>query len=95
LGTGAFGPVVLYEYGVDPATLKAQTSARVKCEVPELSYRPLEGQAPDEFDEAPATSPRSNRQLTLTTTWLERVNAYLAAMQSAPKNPRIPTAAPK
>jgi hypothetical protein len=57
-------------------------------EPPELSYRSLTAEAAAELDVAPATSPRSDRPLTLTTTWLERVNAYVNATQPAAKNLR-------
>jgi len=123
VGTGTYGPVILYEYGTDPATLKTRpgqeprrgnggASVRPKrpfadgrtgrpdrsirggvaakadeFELPELSYRPLPEDTQEAFDVVPLTSPRSDRELQLTTTRLERVNAYLDATQPPTKGP--------
>jgi len=134
VGTGVYGPVILYEYGTDPATktrgcsplplskLKTRADQQLRhgnqgasvrpkrpsadgrigrpdrsirggvaakadgFELPELSYRSLPEDTQEEFDVAPPTSPRSDRELQLTTTWLERVNAYLDATQPPTKN---------
>lgn len=96
LGTGLYGPVYLYEYGTDPNTLfKAATrlregrrvpairaSADAKAEIPPLTYRPLIADAQNELNVKPLKSPRSGLNLRLTTTWLQRVNAYLDASKA-------------
>lgn len=53
-----------------------------KQEAPALSYRPLPGNVANDLGVRPTTSPRSDRALTLSSTWLERVNAYRAAIGS-------------
>lgn len=108
VGTGAWGPVILYEYGTDPAMLVMKASPRARnlgrgrsiragsdaglkaepFEPPELSYRPFDGDPPEQYRLAPTTSPRSSRTLSLTTTRIERVNAYLAAAQPGTKTVR-------
>ncbi|HEO71483.1 MAG TPA: hypothetical protein ENN80_09475 [Candidatus Hydrogenedentes bacterium] len=106
LGTGIYGPVVLYEYGTDPFTLiegktalprlrvlgkgrsiRAQLVPKAKAfEPPELSYRALDGHRPEVFGDTPTTSARGDRSLTLTTTWGERVDAYVSALESPTKD---------
>ena len=101
ISTGVNGPVELYEYGTDPAHLvKSASRARrrpdrpapairkrglAKAEAPALTYRPLTGAASSELDVLPGLSPRSDRQLLLTSTWLERINAYLDTLDYAAK----------
>ena len=99
VGTGSYGPVVIYEYGTDPtATAKAQPrrakdparlairhNAAKASDPPPLSYRTFPDNESAQLDTAPATTPRSTRPLTLTTTWLERIEAYLATMESGAK----------
>ena len=94
LGTGEYGPVTLYEYGYDPSELaKSIRLARserpggvpsvrrnaAKAAEPELVYRPLTADAVSDLNQTPLTSPRGDRELTLTTSWLERLDAYYAA----------------
>lgn len=95
LGTGEFGPVVLYEYGTNPFDLVKSTRAprkgrahnpairgtgvNFKADLPELSYRSLTADVQSELNVKPATTPRSETALTLESSWLERVNAYNAA----------------
>jgi len=100
LGTGVYGPVYLYEYGTDPADLlkrvrvprKDRATPRirnlgpVKAEMPELSYRAIPEQQQGELDVRPALTPRSDWELGLTTSWLERVNAYRTAMGTSVKS---------
>lgn len=104
VGTGDLGPVYLYEYGVDPATLikkappragalgrgrsiraTGETGLKTTFEPPELSYRSFAGAPPALYQTTPTTSPREDRALTLTTTRIARVNAYLAATESTAK----------
>jgi len=103
LGTGVYGPVILYEYGWDPTTAKSLAPAWTRgCnplpairagvslkadEPPALSYRPLTETAEQQLDKCPLNTDRSALPLTLTTTWLERINAYRLAIQ----NPQFPT----
>lgn len=97
IGGEGTGYIALYEYGTDPADYnKAARAPRHeraggvpairhsadKAEVPDLSYRPLGAQAMSELQQHPATSLRSDQPLTLPTTWLERVNAYRAAIEA-------------
>lgn len=48
-------------------------------DIPALSYRPLREDVQANFDVRPTTTARSDKELTLESTWLERVNAYNAA----------------
>jgi hypothetical protein len=43
------------------------------------------------FDEAPATTARSSRDLRLTTTWLKRIQDYVAAVDNPAKSTRLRT----
>ncbi len=95
--TGDLGPVELYVYGTDPYDLvKTGQPSRVKpdragltvrylgpekAEIPDVSYRPLTAEAQTEFSITPTTSPRGNRNLTLTSSWLARVNEYRASLK--------------
>ncbi len=100
LGTGADGPVVLYEYGTDPNTLVKKIADKAvaafsggrsirrgaadmaksdKTTIPAISYRTLTDSERARFNVAPATSPRSTSALQLTTTWAQRIDAYLTA----------------
>lgn len=56
----------------------------------ELSYRPLPADTQAELNVRPAASPRDPKKLTLTTTWLDRVNQYRNALdaKTAPKAAR-------
>ena len=104
VGTGAYGPVYLYEYGTDPAAkngvevvaggfgggrsvrlggTNTKDAAPADFEPPALSYRPLIADVEAELRTAPEKSPRSERELTLETTWLERVQSYRANVKSA------------
>ncbi|MBI5094425.1 MAG: hypothetical protein HZB26_18560 [Candidatus Hydrogenedentes bacterium] len=96
VGTGAYGPVVLYEYGTDPAAKKSLLGERkpraagvpsirvhqtdgtkVNLDTREL-YRPLTSSVQAELNYTPAQSIRDTAELRLTTTWLKRVNDYVA-----------------
>lgn len=95
VGTGVFGPVVLYEYGTDPNAAKSALAERnrgsrgplgirkaaEKGVLPDLGslYRALNPQAEDDLDVYYSQSLRDSIELRLTTTWLERIQAYLAA----------------
>lgn len=104
VGTGVWGPVYLYEYGVDPATLvkkapphagalgrgrsiraTAEDGLKTTFEPPELSYRSFTGDPPALYRTTPATSPREDRALTLTTSRIDRIDAYLSATEPATK----------
>ena len=99
LCTGLDGPVVLYEYGYDPTALKSGRGSRTAPnrlsirnagvakagDPPPLTYRALSPARQDALNKRPSTTSRSARPLTLGTTWLERVNAYLGATKAAAK----------
>ncbi len=110
LGTGEYGPVWLYEYGTDPFGAKAARSLAkrpvpairsngLKAEIPPISYRTLVGERRDELIFVPTTVSRNGYPPRLTTTWLDRINAYLGATKAAeaksadakPKRPRAVT----
>jgi hypothetical protein len=55
------------------------TAKSAKTTIPDISYRTLPDSERARFDVAPATSPRSAEALNLTTTWAQRIDAYLAA----------------
>ena len=97
VSTGLTGPVYLYEYGTDPLDLikrdvperpdrdGARPSIRrsgEKAEVPALSYRSLSAAAQQDFNVLPSTSPRMSGTLGLSTTWLQRIEAYLNLAKS-------------
>jgi hypothetical protein len=96
VGTGEYGPVYLYEYGTDPndflksagterkargALPAIRTQSDAKSDGYELSYRAFTPEARSALDVAPTASPRGDREVTLKSTWLQRVNAYLDALQ--------------
>lgn len=96
VSTGEEGPVTLYEYGTDPNDLikGITTHGRVpvgpvpairhgkdkQTETPPISYRPLIDEVESELNTRPETSPRAGRDLTLNSTWLQRVNEYRTAI---------------
>lgn len=96
VSTGNSGPVFLYEYGTDPndfaksATRKGRDASKPgirnlsvdKQDAPELSYRDLTPTVRSDFSVRPPTSPRSNAPLTLSTDWLDRIEAYRSALDS-------------
>ena len=75
IGSGSYGPVKLYEYGTDPNAQKTG-AARGISNTHRISYRPLTSSESAKFNKTPTTTTRSQRTLTLTTTWLQRINAY-------------------
>ena len=96
VGTGAYGPVSLYEYGTDPATLKKAAKALLRAghALPSIRtgakassdfdwFRPFDQEAADLLDYTPDQSLRDPTQLRLTTTWLDRINEYLDSAKSA------------
>jgi len=58
-------------------------------ELPELSYRNLTSEVQTELSVRPTASSRSDKALTLETTWLERVNAYNAAFSKKTIQERV------
>jgi hypothetical protein len=97
VGTGAYGPVTLYEYGLNPvATVKARALRRAtprslrrpvsgKQTEPGALFRPLTADARQALHVAPESASRAEHPLRLATTWLERIGEYqgLAAKRSA------------
>ena len=100
VGTGTYGPVLIYAYGTDPlATSKARRApaprpairiagAGKATDPPAISYRPLVDKVKTELGKDPTSTPRSKRPLTLATTWLQRVEAYRATIKPAAKSLR-------
>ncbi|MFA6244415.1 MAG: hypothetical protein WC655_25960 [Candidatus Hydrogenedentales bacterium] len=100
VGTGIYGPVFLYEYGLDPNTLKMRAKSAIHAGRGPLTirhngekadplgeyFRPFSTEAADELSVIPTESLRDSTQLRLTTSWLQRVNAYLSATKSLEKN---------
>ena len=96
LGTGIYGPVELYEYGTDPATLKKVAKALLRSGHGPLAirnaqkdasdfdwFRPFDQEAADLLDVSPDQSLRDSTGLRLTSTWLERIDDYLSFAKSA------------
>lgn len=69
-------------YTVRGGTAKAKTVAG-KQAGDEVSYRPLPSSVKSDLSVSPGYSPRSKYPLTLTDTWLDRVNDYRAAFAKA------------
>lgn len=101
LGTGAFGPVILYEYGADPADLKSSRPLRGKRapltirstdKGEPVDYatvdRPLIQEARAELEIAPSSAPRNPRPVRLEETYLVRIQGYLAFISKAASAPR-------
>lgn len=92
VSTGNDGPVELYVYGTDPNDLvknDARSAKRIaarftiragkaKAASPDdgVSYRPLRSDVESDLNVTPSVTPRENRKLHLTTSWLARVNQY-------------------
>ena len=60
-------------------TIRGKSATKQSSDLPALSYRALTTTVQTEFNVDPATSPRGDAKLTLTSTWLDRINAYNAA----------------
>lgn len=94
LGTGVYGPVYLYEYGVDPLTLKNGSTDRgdrpggtpairdsgLKATKIEDIYRPIKSDVADDLDVNVKDVERSERELRFDDTRLDRLNVYLDAI---------------
>ena len=109
VGTGDLGPVIYYEWGADPHFLRSvergadatRASAMglrqpiTKNHNPVL-VRPLTDAQAADLDLTPTSTPRSNRALTLTESWLDRIGAYnvARASRSEPVRRRAMTTAP-
>jgi hypothetical protein len=93
VGTGEYGPVFLYEYGTDPLAKSAasrdpgrafpsirRAGDAKAAKQGEIVYRPLTAEAKADLQVAPAQAAydRSERDLSLTSTWLARIDAYMA-----------------
>ncbi|HRI86796.1 MAG TPA: hypothetical protein PK869_00950 [Candidatus Hydrogenedentes bacterium] len=109
VGTGIYGPVELYEYGTNPNTLKKAAKARMRSgsALPAIRtatkgtttdfewFRPFDEEAADLLDYAPLESLRDSIELRLTTTWLERVEEYVAFSKSTKKTAAAEKSAPR
>jgi hypothetical protein len=105
VGTGSYGPVVLYVYGTDPAVWKSDCFARDFGKAPRMTvrggaqadaaksaksmYRAMTDEVRAELNKHPSTTARSGRTITLTTTWLERIEAYRDTQNSGAKSLRL------
>jgi hypothetical protein len=89
VGTGVFGPAVLYEWGTDPHFLRSGGApARGMVEAAKglrntatdeghtAESRPLEPNQTDQLLVTPTESLRSGRTLRIEQSWLERIEAY-------------------
>jgi hypothetical protein len=99
VGTGTLGPVLLWEYGLDPHTLKSsrpmeeaksgrgglsvRRDAGAKQDSPKLTYRDLTSEAANALNVTPNTSIRGNVTMRLDTSWLQRVQQYQSALKDA------------
>lgn len=93
VGTGVFGPAVLYEYGVDPTLAKRAAVARSGLRSNAMSMRkgangldftrPLTVEQEAVLSVAPETTERGGRELRLTQTRLERIEAYFSGAKTA------------
>jgi hypothetical protein len=96
VGTGEFGPVILYEYGTDPLDLslkaRMERSAHPNGAVPAIRrdaakfdpadedlFRPMLPDVRASYQISPDESGRSDKELRLESTWLQRIEAYDAA----------------
>ena len=98
VGTGAFGPVILYEYGTDPWDLKSARENRsfLRQDTPSIRnqpgakvdalkqelFRPLISEAVTALDVLNEDVPRNPRSVRFNTTHLERLNQYLGISKS-------------
>ncbi len=102
VGTGAYGPVFLYEYGTDPNTFKraaaldrgakAPLTIRRNTMVKDVNldsrsiYRSFDPQAQQDLQVTPTQSLRDSIELRLDTSWLQRIDSYLNAYKSTTKS---------
>jgi hypothetical protein len=70
--------------------IRGKNTNKQSGELPELSYRPLVDAVKGELNVRPDTSSRSDKALTLQTTWLDRINAYNAAYATKSAKLRTP-----
>ncbi len=108
VGTGEFGPVIFYEWGLDPHLLRhadrdanAERGAHADNDVTpmrsqspalrssttkasrHLGERELNDAQAADLDVTPTQTPRTNRELTLQESWLQRVNAASNATRAS------------
>lgn len=99
VGTGAYGPAVLYEYGVDPNEAKSAVNTRPTRftrsvrSVPSIKevdlssrvmFRTLTAEAQSDLQVTPEKSKRDGSvKLRLTTSWLTRINTYIDSQSKA------------
>ena len=92
VGTGVFGPAELYEYGTDPNLARAADARNGSRQPGAITLRPgasrshrplidrgLTASQEAEFDVTPFTTPRTNRDLTILDSWLDRILAHGSA----------------
>ncbi|MBX3180080.1 MAG: hypothetical protein KF886_22240 [Candidatus Hydrogenedentes bacterium] len=74
----------------DLPAIRAKAGAKQEGGLPELSYRPLTQDVQSNLKVRPDISPRSDKALTLESSWLDRVNAYNAAYAKKSYRERTP-----
>jgi hypothetical protein len=93
VGTGAFGPVILYEWGFNPFDILGRSESRGSIdsyitmragktrqdEGSRGNERPLTDELRQELEVAPETSDRTGQSLRLESTWLERIESVQSA----------------
>jgi len=98
VGTGAFGPVILYEYGTDPWDLKTARANRsnLRQDAPSIRnqpgvkvealkqelFRPLINEAVTVLDVLNEDVPRNPRSVRFNSTHLQRLDQYLGIAKS-------------
>ncbi|MFP6581143.1 MAG: hypothetical protein VCD00_01160 [Candidatus Hydrogenedentota bacterium] len=114
-GTGEFGPVILFEWGVNPhelfaldaldeathetrSTVPAMRMRKTKVEGDSIepraetrvveATRPLTDEQAVALDTSPISTSRTDRNLTLTSTWLERIESIQAVPDGAQRDAR-------
>jgi len=95
VGTGDLSPATYYEWGTDPNLLRSADarSSLMRTEVMELRpdatrthelsiERPMTLSQEAALDQTPLTTPRTDRELTLFESWLERIQAYSSVQRT-------------
>ncbi len=95
VGTGIFGPVIFYEWGLDPNLLRkpARGTGLMRSEAPSLRgtsmdpprdviERPVGDSQTAELEVTPTDTPRTSRDLRILDSWLDRVDAATLVSRS-------------
>ena len=92
LGTGSYGPVVLYAYGTDPAakTTNHIRNTRKATKTHAIEVRTIPQSVQLELSRTPTTTTRTSRPLRLTTSWIERIQSYENATRKTVSKQEVP-----